>query len=168
MQNARAVPRMPTDIGGDEHRGGEIQMARIEDSIDINCPLEKVFAFTTDAGKWNVWQSIILEAEQTSPGPVRVGTTFSGTNRLMGRSMTWTARATEYEPPDKFGKIITSGSVRIDQHDTYTPIPQGTKFTLVYDMKVSGPLLVISPLLVHAMRAELKKSLGNLKHVLEE
>jgi hypothetical protein len=143
-------------------------MARIEESVEIKSPVEMVFAFTIVAERWKEWQSTILEAEQTSPGPVRVGTTFSGTSRLMGRSMAWTARATEYEPPDKFGKIITSGSVRIDQHNNYTPIPQGTKFTLVYNMKVGGPLMVISPLLVHSMRAELKKSLGNLKRVLEE
>lgn len=143
-------------------------MARIEESVEIKSPVEMVFAFTIVAERWKEWHSIILKAEQTSPDPVRVGTTFSGTSRLMGRSMTWTAGATEYEPPDTFGKVITSGSVRIDQHNTYRPLPQGTKFTVVYNIKVGGPLMVMSPLLVHSMRTELKKSLGNLKRILEE
>jgi hypothetical protein len=37
-------------------------MSRIDGSIEINCPGEKAFTFTTDAGSWNKWQSIIPEA----------------------------------------------------------------------------------------------------------
>jgi ligand-binding SRPBCC domain-containing protein len=142
-------------------------MARIEESIEIHSPVEKVFAFTTDAGRWNTWQSIIREAEQTSQGPVGVGTTFRGITRLMGRTMEWTARATEFEPARKFGKDITAGSVFIEQHNTYSPTPERVKFTVVYNMKLGGVLMVLSPLLVHSMRTELKKSLGSLKQILE-
>jgi hypothetical protein len=38
-------------------------MARIEESVEINYPVEKVFVFTTDAGSWSKWQSIIPIAE---------------------------------------------------------------------------------------------------------
>jgi hypothetical protein len=96
-------------------------MSRIEEGIEINCPVDKAFAFTTDAGSWNKWQSMILEAEQASPGAVGVGATFRGTNRMMGRTMQWTASTTEYEPAMKFGKNIISGSVLIEQHNTYQP-----------------------------------------------
>jgi ligand-binding SRPBCC domain-containing protein len=142
-------------------------MAKIEESVKINSPVEKVFAFTTDAGSWKKWQSIILEAEQTSQGPVGVGTTFRGTTKLMGRTMEWTAKATEFESPRKFGKEITSGSVFIEQHNTYNPTKEGMTFTLVYNMKVGGLTKLLSPMLAHSMRNELKKSLGNLKQILE-
>jgi ligand-binding SRPBCC domain-containing protein len=142
-------------------------MSRIEESVEINCPVEKVFAFTTDAGSWCKWQTIIPEAEQTSKGPVGVGTTFKGTNHLMGRTMKWTSQATEYEKNRKFGKNITSGSVFIEQHNTYNPSKEGLKFTIVYDMKVNGFLKLLSPMIVSSMRKELKKSLSNLKQLLE-
>jgi ligand-binding SRPBCC domain-containing protein len=144
-----------------------MQMATIQESIEIISPVEKVFAFTTDAASWYQWQSTILEAEQTSQGPVGVGTTFRGTTRLMGRTMKWTAKATEFEPSKKFGKDITSGSVFIKQHNTYDPTKEGVRFTLIYDMHVGGFLTLISPMLVRSMRTELKKSLGNLKQILE-
>jgi hypothetical protein len=114
------------------------QMARIEESVEIQSPVEKVFAFTTDASNWKQWQSIIPEAEQTSPGPVGVGTTFRGTSHLMGRSMKWTSIVTEFELNKKFGKDITSGSVFIEQHNTYQPTKGGVRFTLVYHIKVGG------------------------------
>ena len=142
-------------------------MARIEESVEIHCPVEKAFAFTTDAGSWSKWQTIIPYAEQTSNGPVGVGTTFKGTNYLMGRTMQWTAQATEYEKNRKFGKNITSGSVFIQQHDTFEPTKEGMKFTLAYDMTVNGFLKLLSPMIVSSMRKELRKSLGNLKQILE-
>lgn len=142
-------------------------MARIEESVEINSPVEKVFTFTTDAKSWNKWNSVIIDANQTSPGPVDVGATFQGICRIMGRTMKWTSTVTEYKSPDKFGKDITSGSVLIEQHNTYTPTTGGTKFNLSYDMKVGGLLKLMSPLLERSMRKELKKSLGNLKQVVE-
>jgi uncharacterized protein YndB with AHSA1/START domain len=142
-------------------------MARVEESVEIKRPVDKVFAYTTDAKSWAKWQSTIPEAEQTSEGPVGVGTGFKGTVRMMGRSMKWTAKATEYEPNRKFGKNIDSGSMTIEQHNTYNAVGGGTRFTIVYDMKVGGLLKLLSPMLVSSMRKELRKSLGNLKGILE-
>jgi hypothetical protein len=81
--------------------------------------------------------------------------------------MEWTGRATEYEPSSKFRKEITSGSVFIDQYNTYNPTETGMRFTLAYNLKVGGPLMLLSPMLVHSMRKELKQSLNNLKSILE-
>jgi hypothetical protein len=143
-------------------------MARIEESIEIRCPAMKAFAFTTDAKTWSRWQTIIPEAEQTSPGSVGIGTTFRGTNRMLGRTMQWTAIVTEYEPAKKFGKNIVSGPVRIEQHDTYIPTEEGTRFILSYDVTVNGFMKLISPLIVRTMQKELRKSLAGLKQILEK
>ena len=142
-------------------------MARIEESVEIKSPIDKVFAFTTDAKSWPKWQSTFPGAEQTSQGPVRVGTTFKGTIRMMGLTMKWTSKATEYEPNKKFGKNITCGSITNEQHNTYDPIAGGTKFTIVYNMKVGGLMKLFSPMIVSSTRKALKKALSNLKSVLE-
>jgi uncharacterized membrane protein len=142
-------------------------MARIEESVEIKRPVDKVFTYTTDAKNWSKWQSIIPEAEQTSQGPVSVGTTFKGNSHMMGLTMKWTAKATEYEPNRNFGKNITSAGMTIEQHNTYSPMNGGVKFTIVYDIKVRGLFKLFSSMLINTMRKELKKSLGNLKSVLE-
>ena len=142
-------------------------MARIEESIEIKRPVDKVFAYTTDAKNWPKWQSFIQESEQTSQGPMNVGTTFKGVSRMMGRSMKWTAIATECESNKKWVKSITCGSVAIEEHVTYNPVEGGTTFTILYDMKVGGFLKLLSPLMAGSMRKETKKSLGNLKSILE-
>lgn len=142
-------------------------MARIEESVEINHPVDKVFAYTTEAKNWPKWQTFITEAEQTSQGHMDVDTTFKGTNRMMGRSMKWAAKATEYELNRKWAKNITCGSMMIEEHVTYDPMETGTRFTIVYDMKVGGFLKLFSPMVVSSMRKETKKSLSNLKSIIE-
>ena len=142
-------------------------MARIEESIEIKRPVDKVFAYTTDAKNWPKWLSFMPEAEQTSQGPVNIGTTFKGVGRMMGRSMGWTAIVTEYESNKKWGKNITCGSLAIEEHVTYNPVKRGTTFTILYDMKVGGFLKLLLPVMAGSMRKETKKSFGNLKSILE-
>ncbi len=142
-------------------------MARIEESIKIMRPPEKVFAFTTDAKSWPRWQTIIPASEQTSPGPVGVHATFKGKSRMMGLTLNWTSIAKEYEPNKHFGKDITSAAMFVEQHNTYKPVEGGTEFTMLYVVKVRGFFKLFSMMLISTLRKELKKSLGNLKSVLE-
>jgi ribosome-associated toxin RatA of RatAB toxin-antitoxin module len=141
-------------------------MAIIEESVEIKCSVEKVFAYTTDPKSWPKWQPF-PEAEQTSQGPMGVDSTTKGTIRMMGLSMKWTAKVTEYEPNRKFGKNIKSGPLTIEQHNTYDPIEKGTKFIIVYNMKVGGLMKPFSPVVVSSVRRALKKALNNLKGILE-
>ncbi len=142
-------------------------MPRIEESVEIKRPADEVFAYTTDAKNWPKWQSTIPEAAQTSPGPVGVDATFKGTIRMMGLSMKWTARATEFEANRRFGKTIACGSITNEQHNTYESKDGGTRFTIAYDMKVAGLMKLFSPMIVNAMRGGLKKALDNLKNLLQ-
>jgi uncharacterized protein YndB with AHSA1/START domain len=143
-------------------------MARIKESIEIKRPVDKVFTYTTDAKNWPKWLSFMPEVQQTSQGLVNIGATFKGVSRMMGRSMKWTAIATEYESDKKWGKKISSGTLAIEEHITYNPVEGGTVFTIDFDMKAGGFLKLLSPVIANSMRKETKKSLGNLKSILEE
>jgi hypothetical protein len=107
------------------------------------------------------------EAEQTSQGQIGIGTTFKGKNRLMGQTSAWTAKLTEYKPYKRWGKIIDSGRVIIDDKLIFDSIGGGTKFTMVYDVKVGGFLKLLSSIINSSMRKQLKLDLGNLKSILE-
>jgi len=49
----------------------------------------------------------------------------------------------------------------------YDPTEGGIKFTIAYDLKVSGLMKLFSPIVVNSMHKELRKALGNLKSILE-
>jgi len=53
-------------------------MATIEASVVINQPIDKVFAYVTDSGSWPQWEDGLLKVEQTSKGPMGVGTDIPG------------------------------------------------------------------------------------------
>ena len=142
-------------------------MARIEESVIIKYPVEKVFAYTTEAKSWPKWHGATPEAEQTSQGQIGVGTTFRGKNHVMGQMLEWSAKVTEYEPYKRWDKVIESKNGIIDNKLIFDPTEGGTRFTIVYDMKVSGFLKLLSLVIFSSMRKQLKMDLINLKSILE-
>jgi len=142
-------------------------MAVIEESIHIKRPVDKVFTYTIDSRNWPIWQSIIIEAEQTSKGTMGIGTAFKGVVRMMGLSMNWTAEVKEYEQNTKWTKNITYTGMYISEHVTYDPVGELTIFTIRYDMKLSGFMKLFSPMIVSTMHKETTKSLAQLKSILE-
>jgi uncharacterized membrane protein len=142
-------------------------MARIEETVKIECPADKVFTYVADAKNWPKWQLSMLEAKQTSSGEMGVGTTFGGVNKVMGRRMAWTSKVTEYERNKTWREVIKSGSTLLDEHLTFYPVDRGTKVTQVYDMKAGGFLKLFAPMMISSMRKEMKNNLSNLKSILE-
>jgi hypothetical protein len=55
----------------------------------------------------------------------------------------------------------------IEERMTYDLLEGGINFTIVYDMKVGGFLKLFSRMLVRSTRKETKKSLSDLKGILE-
>jgi hypothetical protein len=142
-------------------------MGRIEESIEIKCPVDKVFAYYTVAENWPKWRDEILEAEQTSQGEVGVGTTFRVKTQMMGQTSEMTAKVTEYVQDKKLGKVLTAKSVVIDSQLIFDSVEGGTKFTTIFDVKISGLLKMLSSKIHSEMREESKQDLINLKGILE-
>ena len=142
-------------------------MARMEASVVINRPVDEVFAYMADVRNWPQWNSGMLEGEQTSAGPVGVGTTFRGVNQFLGRRMEWTSEVTEYEPNRKMGQKITSGPMLIEQSLTFEPVEGGTRFTLVGEGETGGFFKLAEPIVNRTMQRQMEGNLANLKDILE-
>lgn len=142
-------------------------MSIIQETLEINSPVDKVFAYVSAAKSWPKWHASMLEASQTSSGPLGFGTTFGGINKVMGRRMPWTSKITEYAPNKKWSETISSGSTSIKEQLTFESSGGGTKFTQVYDIKVGGFLRLLSPMVISSMRKEMKTNLNSLKSLLE-
>ena len=142
-------------------------MARIEESVEIKRPVDQVFAYVVDAKTWSLWDSSILEAEQTSPGQMGIGTTFRGAIRAMGRRMAWTANLTEYEPNKSFSMTSTSGPIPIQGTYTFESVEGGTKVTLIGGAQFKGLLKLIEPIYIRMGKRELEGDHKRLKDLLE-
>lgn len=149
------------------HAKEGMNMARLKASVTIRRPADKVFAYTTEAESWPRWHGTMPDAEQISQGPVGMGTTFRGKNRMMGQTMEWSAKLTEFDPCKSWGKIIKSGAVVVDDKLIFDPAEEGTRFTMVYDVKVGGFLKLLSPMIARSMQKALNEDVIHLKNILE-
>ena len=142
-------------------------MSIIQETVEINSPVAKVFAYVSDAKSWPKWHASMLEASQTSSGQLGIGTTFAGINKVMGRKMPWTSKVSEFALNKNWGETISSGSTSIREQLTFEVRGGGTSFTQVYDIKVGGFLRLLSPMVISSMRKEMKANLSSLKSLLE-
>ncbi len=142
-------------------------MTKLEQSVVINRPIEEVFAFVADIEKSPQWMSELVEAKQTSEGPVGVGTTFSAVATPLGRRAESTQEVTEYEPSSKFAIKSTSGPVASEDEYTFESVAGGTKVTRVVNAEMAGFFKLAEPLVVRMMGRQFKTNFAHLKDLLE-
>ncbi len=142
-------------------------MARIEGSVVINRPVGEVFAYMLEIGNWLQWNSGMVEAEQTSAGPMGVGSTFRGLNEFLGQRMEWTSEITEYEPERKMRQRIISGPMTIEQSLTFEHVEDGTKLTLAGEGQTGGFFKLAEAVVKRRMKKQMEDNLASLKGILE-
>jgi uncharacterized protein YndB with AHSA1/START domain len=139
-------------------------MAKIEASVMIDRPVEEVWKFVTDLSKLPKWNTEVLEAKQTSPGPLGVGTTL----QIRSSNIVENAKVIEYEPGRKCAFEITSGPIKGSTENSNVETIEGkTRFTRTGDVKFSGFYKLVGPFITPRWRREYVASVGNLKRILE-
>ena len=142
-------------------------MARIEASVVINRPIDEVFAYVNDVRNWPQWNSNFLEGEQTSEGPVGVGTTSRGVSHFLGQRIEWTSEVTEYEPNRKLKQKIISGPMLMEQSLTFEPVEGATRFTIAGEGEFGGLFKLAQPVVDRRMKKQSDGNLAKLKDILE-
>jgi len=106
-------------------------MLKLKTSAVINRSIEEVFEFVANTENDMMWQSDVLEAKDTSEGPIGVGHTYKQTFQFLGRRLESTYEVTEFEANRKFIFKNTAGPIPIEGGFTCEPVPEGaTKITL--------------------------------------
>jgi uncharacterized protein YndB with AHSA1/START domain len=72
-------------------------MPRIEASIIIKRPVDRVFAYVADVNSWPQWQPTLLEVKHAIGPRTGVGANFIGMGRVMGRRWPWNLTVNKYE-----------------------------------------------------------------------
>jgi len=142
-------------------------MIRIEQSIVINRPTEEVFEYVTQIENQSEWSTGVVEAEQTSQGPMSVGSTGRAVRRFLGRRIESTFEVTEYEPNKKFGFKSTSGPISMEGTQTFESVDGGTKFSFAFQGDPGGLFKVAEPILARMVKRQVEADFNNLKDLLE-
>ena len=139
----------------------------MEGSITINRPVEEVFAFVTDIANLGQWNEQVAQIEQTSEGPVGLGTTYRGSYGILGRSIDWTSEISEYEPNRKVVQKLSMGPTVMTMGWQLEPVEGGTRFTMSAEGDMGGLAKLAGPLFDRTMKKQMEGNLAGLKAVLE-
>ncbi len=86
---------------------------RIEESVEINRPLEEVFNYVANPENLPEWSSIVLEVRKEAQGQPREGDRFTTVAKFLGRSFETPMEVTAHEPPtplrQEHGRPIPAG-----------------------------------------------------------
>jgi len=141
-------------------------MIQREVTIHINRPVEQVFAFLTDTKNLRTWQSNLVENEQLTEGPLRVGSRFREVRRTGPRNSEIQAEMTVFEPNKRFAtKTLTKPQVTVSY--TFDEENGGTRITYKFVMITSGFMRLLEPLIAGSMKKDSDSDFEKLKHILE-
>jgi len=141
-------------------------MIQREVTIHINRPVEQVFTFLADTKNLRTWQSNLVENEQLTEGPLRVGSRFREVRRTGPRNSEIQAEITVFEPNKRFAtKTLTKPHVTVSY--TFDEENGGTRLTYKFVMITSGFMRLLEPLIAGSMKKDSDSDFEKLKHMLE-
>ena len=141
-------------------------MASFEIVVEIDRPVEEVFAYFTDVACIPEWNSIVLEVTP-SARPIHVGATVKIRMRLLGRTIEATQEVLEYESNKKV-VVRTPAPLAVTDTWMFEPLGAGrTRLTFGSVGTVSGFFKLADPIVVRVAKKQLTAQLETLKELLE-
>ena len=134
--------------------------------VDVECPIEDVFAYLADFENVPSWSYAIAETEKTSDGPVGVGTTYRQVRTLPSRSEE-SFEVTVYEPDRSLGLSGTLGPFAAELEYHLDPSERGTRVTNEVELRPRGILGMVGQLAASRVKEAVADNLAVLKRILE-
>jgi len=140
---------------------------RVEGDIIINRPIEEVFDFCADERNEPRYNPRMTHVEQTSSGPIGLGSQFRAETRTMGRMVAMTIEWTAYERPSRLASWTRLSGMDIRGDLRFEPVAGGTRMRWAWDLKPHGGLKFMGPMITLMGRRQERTIWTSLKRVLE-
>jgi len=143
-------------------------MIRIELTLQVDRPVEDVFAYVTDTAKLATWQPNLVSVTKETEGPVGVGTRFREVRSApFRRTVEAIVEVSAYEENRRFDLRIVSGPLPIDGKNEFAAVDGGTRIDFVAEGELGGPLRLAQPILARLLRRQFESDYARLKEALE-
>ena len=143
-------------------------MPRVRGSVDIARPVEDVFDVVADQTNEPTYNQAMVRCEQVAPGPVGEGSRFRSVARSAGREVPMTSELVDYQRPHHLGVLTSVDGTIIDGTLDFAPSPAGTRMTWDWDVRTTGRLRVLGPVVAFLGRRQERRVWGSLKEHLEQ
>jgi len=135
--------------------------------VDIDRPIEEVWAFMADVFNVPRLRGQTLAIRMTSPGPAGIGSTLVARVSLFGFETSMAGVITEWEPPRvmAFSVKMRPGSGVVRQ--TLEPTAHSTRVVRLVELDLKGLFRLLWPILGPLARRRWDASTRNLKQLVE-
>ena len=144
---------------------------RVQRSIEIAAPPEKIWHFVVEPDKILKWFYLLQKFEYTSEQRSGVGTPFYYEEKSAGRLMKLNYRVTEWVENERLAFSMTSGPLKKnDQIWSIESTPSGSRFTLTEDIEMPWGIIgkIMEALFVSSIVGKhIDEMLANLKSLAE-
>ena len=142
-------------------------MARVEGQVIIHRPVDEVFDFVADERNEPRYNPQMRRVEQTSAGPIGVGTTFRAESMSRGRPVEMTITFTHYERPRRLTSSTHLSTMDIRGTLTFDPVADGTRMRWSWELEPRGILKLMTPVIAVIGRRQERTIWTDLKRYLE-
>jgi uncharacterized protein YndB with AHSA1/START domain len=144
-------------------------MAKVERSIQINAPVEKVYDYLVDPNNLpEIWPSLV-EVKDIQRSPGGEVSSYKWTYKMAGMRFEGTTEITELVPNQRL-IIKDSGGIQGTRTTTIQPVDDGTRLAVEQEYTVPVPLLgrLAEPFILKQNENEADVFLANLKARMED
>lgn len=142
-------------------------MIRLTNSIEIERPVEEVFAYVSDVTNDPAWHTDILDARRIDSGPIGIGSEFEvRIQPFMGQS-TGRVAVTVHQPSAGFELSGRLGPMEPVIRYRFRRANGETEVEREVSMQPPGLMRLLAPVLRPMMRGRNQGFLANLKRVME-
>jgi len=122
-------------------------MARIQETVDTDLPIDQVFSFVAEFANIEQWDPGVTRSVKRSDGPPQVGTVYDVDVKYGGRSIPMTYTVTDYQPQERIVLVGEASTVHAVDTIDFAKTPDGTRVTYAADLSMKGILKLAQPFL---------------------
>ena len=143
-------------------------MIAFETSIDVERPLQEVFAYVSDPGTFPSWNSAVRDVRATSTGPNGPGSTYTMTRQLPTGVATNQLEIVAREQPYEFAIRTTAGPTPFLYRYRFGVENGETIVRLDAQVELDGIAAVVPQFARVAVKRGVDDNLATLKLILEQ
>jgi len=141
-------------------------MLKFSANVKVNRPVEKVFAWLTNANNQGKFDKSSLKMEALTPGPWRTGSQFRELRDMGGRKTEVLSELAELEPNRRFVVRSKTGPGWLGTWN-FEPDGAGTRLHWTGELTMKGFARFIEPLIGRQMRSQIDQQFAELPHLIE-
>jgi carbon monoxide dehydrogenase subunit G len=142
-------------------------MTVLKEQLEVNRPLEEVFAFVGDFANAERWDPGVASSRALTDAPVRVGSRYELLVVFNGRRLPMTYEVTAYDPPHRVELRGTGSTVNALDDIRFEQTERGTRIRYTADLRLRGPLRLGEPLLRSKFEEVGRRAMEGMRAALE-